>query len=339
MQTLLRTLLIAAVSTSLWADFSYQESTQMTGGIAFNALKLGGPLTRGAREAQISTVSVKGNRMLTTRKDAATVIDLDKESITEINLAKKTYTVVTFAQMKEAMEKAIAEAQKDKKNGKPANVDAKFKISVNATGKTKTIGEFNTKELLVTMEVEGKDKDSGQTGAMNVLTDAWMAPVAGYDEVKAFEMKMAQKMGAIFRPGMEQQAMAQPEMIQGLAQAAKEMAKVEGVPIQNVVRVGGSIEELKAVGDAPAEADKPKEKTSVASAVGALGGRFGGFGRKKAEDKPAEADQKQPQPGAGMLVEMTSERSMFSTAAVDASKFEVPTGFKEVQSDITKRGR
>jgi hypothetical protein len=333
MRTLvLATLVLTAASATLQADFSYQDSAQMTGGVAFNALKLGGPLTRGAREAQISTVSIKGNRMVTTRKDAATVIDLDKESITEINLAKKTYSVVTFAQMKAAMEKALADAQKQQKKGdQPANVEAKFKVSAKATGKSKTINGLNAKELRITMELEGKDKDSGQSGAMNVLTNAWMAPVAGYEEVKAFELKMAQKMGAIFRPGMEQQAMVQPGMVQGLAEAAKEMAKVDGVPIQNVTRIGGSIAELQAVSDAPPEADKPKEK----GGIGGIAGRLGGFGRKK----EPEADQQEAQPGAGMLMEMTTERSMFSTAPVDASKFEVPAGFKEQQSDIAKRAR
>jgi hypothetical protein len=318
----------------LRADFSYQESSQMTGGVLFDALKLGGPLTRGAREAQISTVSIKGNRMVTTRKDAATVIDLDKESITEINLAKKQYSVVTFAQMKAAMEKAIADARKKKKE--PVNGEVQFKVSAKATGKTKAVNGLNAKELMITMEVQGKDKDSGQTGAMNIVNDAWMAPVAGYDEVKAFELKMAQKMGAIFRPGMEQQALVNPDMVQGLAQAAKEMAKVDGVPVQNVTRIGGSIEELQAAGEAPAPTE-PKEKQSAASTAVGIAGRLGGFGRKKEEKQEPAADPKQP--GSGMLVEMTLQRSLFSTAAVDASKFEVPAGFKEVQSDIAKRAK
>ncbi|MEO8096664.1 MAG: hypothetical protein ABI811_03110 [Acidobacteriota bacterium] len=336
MRTLILSVLLASACTGLRADFSYQESTQMTGGIAYNALKLGGPLTRGAREAQISTVSVKGNRMLTTRKDAVTIVDLDKESITEINIPKKTYSVVTFAQMKAAMEKALADAEKkQKKDEKAPNVEAKFKVSAKATGKTKAINGLNAKELMITMELEGKDKDSGQSAAMNMLTDAWMAPVAGYEEVKAFELKMAQKMGAIFRPGMEQQALVQPEMVQGMAQAAREMAKVDGVPIQNIVRIGGAIDDLKAAANKPPE--EPKEKQSTGAAAAGIAGRLSGFGRKKEEDKPE--DKNQSQPGGGMLVEMTSERSLFSTAPVDASKFEVPAGFKEAQSDIAKRAR
>jgi hypothetical protein len=126
--------------------------------------------------------------------------------------------------------------------------------------------------------------------------------------------------------------MAQPGMVQSLAEAAKEMAKVDGVPILNVTRMGGSIGELQAVNDAPPEAEKPKEK----GGIGGIAGRLGGFGRKT---ESADDDKKEAKPGAGMLMEMTTERSIFSTAPVDASKFEVPAGFKEVQSDIAKRAR
>jgi hypothetical protein len=331
----MRTLAIAATLALLSplsrADFSYQESTQMTGGFAYNALKLGGPLTKGAREAQISTVSVKGNRMVTTRKDAATVIDLDMETITEINLAKKQYSVTTFAQLKAAMDKALAEAAKREKKDKP-NGEVKFKISAKATGKTKAISGLNAKELKIAMEVEGKDKDSGQTGAMNILTNAWMAPVSGYNEVKAFELKMAQKMGAIFRPGMEQQALVQPDMVQGMAQAAREMAKVDGVPVVNIVRMGSSMADLEAVSVAPPKKEEPKESTGAK--IGGIAGRLGGFGKKNDDD-----NKKSNEPGSSMLMEMTSERSQFSTAAIDTTNFDVPAGFKETQSDIAKKAK
>jgi len=106
------------------------------------------------------------------------------------------------------------------------------------------------------------------------------------------------------------------------------------VPLQNIVRMGGSIADLQAVADAPPEAEKPKQSTGAA--VAGIAGRLGGFGRKK-EDKPE--DQKQAEPGGTMLFEMTTERSLFSTASVDTSKFEIPAGFKEQQSDIAKKAK
>ena len=143
----MRKLLVGMISVvscvTLRADFSYQESTQMTGGALVKILRLGGPFTRKAREPIVSTVLIKGNRMATLGKDNSTIIDLDKESITEINLSKKNYSVVTFAQMRQAMDDAMTRAQAEQRKrkaepqGSQPNVDAKFKVSAKATGKTK----------------------------------------------------------------------------------------------------------------------------------------------------------------------------------------------------------
>ena len=38
-----------------------------------------------------------------------------------------------------------------------------------------------------------------------------------------------------------------------------------------------------------------------------------------------------------MLMELTTEASGFSTADVDASKFEVPAGFKQVEPEMGRR--
>src|SRR5207237_95621 len=86
--TSMRTLVILVIAcVTLRADFSYQETTQMTGGALVKILRLGGPFTRKAREPIVSTVLIKGNRMATLGKENSTIIDLDKETITEINLS------------------------------------------------------------------------------------------------------------------------------------------------------------------------------------------------------------------------------------------------------------
>jgi hypothetical protein len=331
---------MAALPATLLADFSYQESTQMTGGAVYNMLKIGGPLTRGARAARISTVAVKGDRMAMSDKDSSTIIDLAAETITEVNLEKKTYSVATFAQIKQAMENALAEAKKKNKEKPDANVDMKFKVNAKATGETKTVEGMSAKELLVTMQLEAKDKESGQSGATTIVNDAWMANVKGYDEVKAFHIKMGQKLAGLFDPSQAQMMAAQPEMVQGMAQAAKEMAKVDGVPVSSVMKLGsGDPDALAKAGDKK-EDDKDKPKTSSVvgnAAASAVAGRFG-IGRKK-EEKPAEKADDKTAPEAALLVEMTSQLSQFSTASIDASRFAVPAGFKEVESPMAKRAK
>ena len=78
-------------------------------------------------------------------------------------------------------------------------------------------------------------------------------------------------------------------------------------------------------------------------------GGFGGFGRKKKqqqEEQSAPPPQQQQAAAApppttsqvppGTLMELTTELTSFSSGAADASKFEVPAGFKQVEHDMQK---
>ena len=176
----------------------------------------------------------------------------------------------------------------------------------------------------------------------------WVAPaVAGYDEIANFHRRMAEKIAWAPGGGM---MMSSSEISKGMAELYKEGSKLNGVPVLQIIRMGGPGGDAQGQqqGQAPQQQQQqPRaEKPSAGGALGgALGGRlggFGGFGRKK---KPA-AEEQQPAPAAqteqapaqqagapGSLLEMTSELSGFSAAPVDASKFEVPAGFKLVKKD------
>ena len=330
-------ILVTSCCAALRADFSYQETTQMTGGALVKILRLGGPFTRKAREPIVSTVLIKGNRMATLGKENSTIIDVDKETITEINVPKKTYSVMTFAQMRQAMDDAMAKAQAQQKKQQKAapkgNVEAKFKVSAKATGKTKKVQNLTAKEMVVTMDLEGTDKDTGQSGSMTVIDDAWMANVPGYDQVKAFRQKMAQKLAREFQTELSRMAMSDPRMMQGMSEAAKEMSKVAGVPLETVMKMGSGI----TVDTTDSSSQKgPSVRDAITGSLP--------FGRKKKNDDPPpdqKQDQKKDQDSSGpaLLLQMTTDLSDFSISAVDTSKFDVPSGFKQIDSDLVRRSR
>ncbi len=100
-------LILAALLSApslLLADFSYQETTQITGGSLTSIFKTVGVFSSQARHAMdpiVSTVYVKGNRMARISPSDIQIIDLDKETITNADPQKRTFTVVTFQQLKE----------------------------------------------------------------------------------------------------------------------------------------------------------------------------------------------------------------------------------------------
>jgi carbon monoxide dehydrogenase subunit G len=309
-QLLLCTALAAIGAGSMLADFSYQQTTQITGGAMQGMMRMAGAFSKQAREPMVSTIIVKGHRMVHSTARSAQIIDVDKETITDINFDRKTYSVMTFAQMKQMMEDMMNRMQQKTKDN-PNNLQ--FKASVKDTGQTKTIDGMPAKERIVT-------------------SDTWIAPVAGYEEVRAFYKLYAAKMGIM--PGQNMgMFMGRPEMAKGMSEMVKEMAKIDGVPVETVMKMGGN--GTAPPSNAPANQDQAASQPSSdsGSALGRLAG-IGGFGhRKKSTDQQSSGDS------SGTMMEMTTKASGFSTVAVDASKFDVPEGFKQVDPEMGRRGR
>ena len=339
-RALLRCIPAAAVAAGmLLADFSYEQTSKITGGAIAGVMKVAGAFSRQAREPIRSTVAVKGDRMLHGNDMRTQIIDLEKETITTVDFQKKTWSVMTFAQMAQFLDE-MSKKMKENQKG-----EMHFKISANATGQTRQIGGLETKEMLLKMVMEGTDQQSGQTGGMVITTDMWMAPKApGYQEVTDFYRRMAQKLA--WTPGASMFSMGRPEVSKGMAEVYQEMAKMDGMPVLQEVKMTG---EGQPAGQPPAEGQaqpqaEPQAQAepapSIGSALGsALGGRFGRFGKKKKDAGQTSSEGQStaaPVGAPGSLLEMTTELSNFSSAAVDASRFEVPAGFKQVESDVRR---
>ena len=322
--------IITLAGSPLLADFTYQETSTITGGAMASMLRLAGVFSKQAREPIQSTVSVKGDRMMHRSANHASVIDLGSQTITSIDLQKKQYTVMTFEEMKQMIDQM---SQKMKQNDKG---EMSFKVSAKATGKAKQVAGFDAKEMVLTMEMEAKDKESGQKGGMTIITDMWIAPgIPGYQEVRDFYKRMSEKIN--WTPGGNM-FMQNPQVSEGMAEVYKEASKVDGVPVQQTITMGaaGTVQPADGSSPPPQQQQPAAERPSVGSALGgALGGKFG-IGRKKtSSDQPPPSSASNGQ-NAGSLLEMTTELSSFSSNAVDPSQFEVPAGFKKVDNELKK---
>jgi hypothetical protein len=271
-------------------------------------------------------------------KDHASIIDLNAQTITSIDLQKKTYSVMTFEQMKQALDEM---AQKMKQ--KDAQGEMHFKVSANSTGATKQIDGKDTKEMVVKMTMEGTDQKSGQSGAMNITMDMWIASgVAGYQEVRNFYKRMAEKIA--WAPGGNM-FMARPDVAKGMGEAYKEMAKIDGIPVYQVMVMAPAGQPVNTASAPPPDAQaqqqqQQQEKPSIGGALGgALGGKFG-LGRKKQQQPESQPQaQQQGSANAGSLLEMTVQLTGFSSAPVSDADFAVPAGFKQVEPDLKRPGR
>jgi hypothetical protein len=354
---------ILAVPAAVFADFSYQETTQLTGGSMLSMIRMAGALSAQARKAGepiVSSVYLKGNRLARVSPDHIEITDLDQETITNIDTAKRTYTVMTFQQMKEQMARAQQEMEKRQAEHPAAapapNPDAdkvkmSFDVHVRKTGTVRQVSGLSTSEAIMTMMMNATDQNTKQTGTMAITNDMWLVPeLPGYAQMRDFYMRMAAKMGTMpAATGVDfNRMLAQnPGATQGLADMAKEMQKIQGVPVMQVMRMGTTTDgkPLAAASEAPLPPDSSPAmpsggdmaKQGMASALTSHL-PFGGFGKKKQDDPPPPSQNSTtPPPTSAVLMESQTTSSNFSSAPVDPSHFEVPAGYKLIQTPMDKR--
>lgn len=325
-----------------WADFSYQQKTQVTGGSLVRMMKMipgGGK----ALEPHYSRLYFQKDRMATVADREVDIIDLSAGRMIHVDLDNKTYAVITFEEFHKAMD-ALAQ-QMAKQMGSNQQVVVDMRLSVKEGGETRTIQNLSAKLMKLLLEMDMKDQKSGQTFTSTIEIDEWRTPrVQGYDEVRAFYAAYAEKVG-ITPDSLRtmRMAMSQSGTAEGMAKLAREAAKLEGVPLLQTMRMTGlGIDMPDMQMPSGAEVTGAAAESAAGAALGRLGrlGGLGGLGRRRKQEEPAPAPKKTETAGAAgqksVLMEATTEMSDFSTAAVDPSKFAIPAGFREVEHELKK---
>ena len=319
-------IILVAVCVPAFSDFSYEQTAKLTGGMMAGMMKVAGMFSKQAREPMVTAVAVKGDRMVQTGVHQAKIIDLEKETITDLNFDKKQYSVMTFDQMKQAM----AQASQQMKGNNPNAADMNFKVSTKDTGQKRQIAGFDTHEVVLTVDMVATDPQSGQSGGMQVVSDMWLAPkVAGYDEITNFYKRMVQKLN--WAPSALGGLGNRADLAKGFAAMYQEGSKLDGMPVFETVRMGG---QGQAAGTPPPSTPPPQQSEPRAEEQQTgLGRLLGGLGRKKSTEQEQSAGD-----ASGALMEMTMEISAFSNNTLDAAKFEIPAGFKQVEPEAFSQG-
>ena len=321
---------LAGVS-SLHADVKTEERMKFElGGMLGKMVGLFG----GGNDGTVTTVAVKGSRQSIMSDTAGQVIDLAEEKVYQLDVKRKTYRVMTFAQIRQQMEEARAKAEKaareeqaKQKEAPPAQKpeDAlEIDLDVRKTGQSRTVNGFSTSQVLVVVTVREKGKTLDQSGGLQITTDMWMAPqMPAMNEIVDFQMQYAQKLYGPMIQGASPQDMAAamaiyPMLKPALERMNAEKHKVEGTAILTTVRV----EAVKSA-EQFAQEQKQREEANKPSVSGGVGGLIGGLARRAAQKKV----EGEPQPRA-MVMTTTSEVLKIATD-VPAGDVAIPAGFKQ----------
>jgi hypothetical protein len=309
-------IILIFLSSQLIADVKTRQKDAlkfegMTGRLMSMA-GLGGDMT--------STVAVKGSRMANLDDKTGQIIDLAEERVYRLDMKKKTYTIVTFdqmrAQLEQAREQLAAQTQESNEEepspaGEPEK-EMEVDVDVQETGKTKSIAGHDTRQVILTITMREKDKTLEQGGGVVLTSDMWLAPrIEALDELAEFQRKFAQ---AVFGQAIgidPRQANGISAIVPMFGQLAARMAdegrKLEGTALLST----STLETVKSEADMKAAADEQSEE---GGGIGGLAGRF---------------MRRQPQARSKTLT-MTHEMQSIGTSVTDAD-IQIPAGFKETK--------
>jgi hypothetical protein len=349
------------------ADLKYEETTKITGGMMQSMSKVMGVFGMKGMNNMGTANFLKGDCMRTdhfmgNELTTTDIVCIDRDQIISIDHKKKTYSVITFEQMREQMEKAMQEAMQRRsqmgeaqKQPPPSDVKVEPKLTVKDTGETKVINGYNAKRYLMSFELETQNQQNKDQGSMGMDGDVWMSKdVGSFEERTAFYAKYTQKMAS---PEMAEKmrelslGLQDPRMGQGLGAMKQHVDKMEGVAVLTIASFkvsGTSSQPNQQPGSSqtqqqqkPSSSETSADSQSISGNLGKVFGGLGGFGRKKKKaDEPQAADTSQSGPASSSsgapasmdLMQITTELKSVSRAGLDSSIFELPKGYKLDQS-------
>jgi hypothetical protein len=269
-------------------------------------------------EGFVSTNAVKGNRKATLNDVTGRIVDLGEEKVYDLDMKKKTYTVTTFAELRqklsEAQERAAKQAKEaPKEAGEPAQPSSsdkqyEFDFDVKETGQTRSIAGYDAKQVIMTVTVREKGKTLEESGGMVLTTDSWLGPeIPAMKELAEFEMKywkaIAPETALVSAEQMAAVAAMYPLIKPAMDRMNQEKVSLKGTPLATMMTFEGV---------------KSKAQIEEASKSSGGGGLSGMLARKivKPDSRPRAT-----------IFTMNSETLEISTA-VAGTDVDIPAGFK-----------
>jgi hypothetical protein len=362
---LVLTLLLASTAA---ADVTIKETTVSEGlggfgnGTTHRTMIVAGDASRSEDEAtytgRFKTLAGGGKP-----RTSVSITRIDREVVWSLDPQKKTYTELTFAEMRELMAKGLAGADAAEAEPEPRDDDMTFTVDVRRTGARETVNGFPAEQVVVTCT--GRPKDAAPQAKdreTRIVMDLWLTKDApGAKEMAEFGRRFAAKMGVeaqLANVG----AMAQKMYGGAMKEMGAKLKDLDGYPVRSTFTIeggggtqaappdaaAGAAERERAQAEA-AEQEKAQDRQEAGEigaaaaagegVTGKLGGLFGrklaGAAQKKAEQKVEKGAGEKSAPGAagGHVLKVVTEVTGISTSPAPAGSFEVPAGYKLQKRD------
>jgi hypothetical protein len=323
--------LVAFLPAFARADVKTQQKTQMKfEGMMGRMMGMFGG--KAMKEGMIETVAVKGNRKATIGQDAGEIIDLDEEVVYRLDMRRKTYRRVTFAELRRELEEAQAKAAEAMKGERPAGQAQpdqslmQIDFDLKESGQKRQINGYDCREVIMTVTMHEKGKPIEQAGGSIMTANIWLAPEIPYlKEIREFDRRYAEKLrGPVGLSAADAQQLAAamaiyPGMQEMMAKLEAQKVNMNGTEILTVLTMAS----VKSAAEMQREQSETEKETAPTTG-GGIGGLIGRRLLKKKAEQPAEAGQ-----AANRATILTIQHELLSAepAAGDAD-VALPAGFK-----------
>jgi hypothetical protein len=279
---------------------------------------------------------------------SASIIDLDREMVYELDLRKKTYTETTLAEQRAQMQTGIEqmrEAQQSQQQGASGIDESECEwteptATTERSGESELIAGIRAERVKVVATQSCRDRRSPEQVCDFQLTlDQWLAPEAdmaaeALDYYRAYAEKIG--LGAVGTRDFSQRVESMFGGYGVWGEAAKHLATAEGYPVRSAMSlaIGGP----QCQGPQQAQAAERPATPGVGEVIGgAIGGTLGGMlgrGRDSAARKaapPPEPPVAVSEDGMVRIMTISSEVVSVSNERADRALFLPPADFRLVR--------
>jgi hypothetical protein len=316
---------LAGAAAVLRADVKTEEKSQlkMEGMMGRMMGMFGGKV---AKEGLVNTVAVKGNRKMTVSEETGEIIDLDEQKIYSLNLKKKTYSVITFEEMRRRLEESRKQAAESagKDAGEDSEPQMEFDFSLKESGQSRPINGYDCREVVMTIAGHEKGKTIEEAGGMVITSHMWLGPeIPALKEIADFDQRYGTALNMIggMVGGADQMAMAMamyPGMKGMIGKMEAENVNMKGAQILTEMV-------MESVQNPSQVSEKPNEESGGGS--GGLPSIGGILGRRMSRKKDTQTEAVQTK---GHTTIMTVNHELLKIYdSVSPADLEIPAGFKE----------
>ncbi|MCK5738922.1 hypothetical protein KAH55_07065 [bacterium] len=285
---------------------------------------------QGEQQYSNSTAEVKMMGFFASKSSSIEITRLDKELFWSLQPEQKTYSEMTFAQLRQGFEKGIDEGDDDSpepKMGEEEQFDeADYRwddpvVTVDKKETGKKVNGLKCDNYLVTLTMAGVHIETGIRDTVTVISNLWSTPLTSQiKEILDFQKKLAQKLGFDFSGEQMMPLFAAYKSY--FSDLGDEVSKINGYTIKNNI----AMKATNHLQTATSKSSGSNESVDI-NMSNPVGSMLGGFAKKMAK----KGLVKKIKDSRRQVFSVDFEVKSIKSGSINSGNFKVPADYQKIE--------